>query len=196
MKPFLSALIDRFQAKFPPNRLTALAMGALIPLVITPAAAFLAVWIPAHFPGLPTFTAAQLTAYGILGGSAALLGGITAGYKFIDGCQKDEKNQLELALEEARLESKERIVIAERAASPWEALDALGGLHDGQAPTTPARRSDWAAAIGSLAPPMPPSPDSDLSQEDVAAPSPSAPPVPAPPHEAAREAAQDAPPQG
>ena len=86
----LNRLIDAFQAKFPPNRLTALVMALLVPTVIVPLSAYLTVWVPAHLPGLPTFTAAQLTAYGIAGGTAAFLAAITAGYKFLDGWQKHE----------------------------------------------------------------------------------------------------------
>lgn len=90
MRAWFSGLLDRFQAKFPPNRLVALAMVMLLPTVIVPAAGYFAVWVPQHFPGLPTFTAAQLTAYGVAGASAALLAGITAGYKWLDGWQKHE----------------------------------------------------------------------------------------------------------
>lgn len=86
-----NALIDRFQAKFPPNRLVALAMALLIPTAITPAAAYVATWVPAHFPGLPAFTPAQLTAFAITGGLAALTAGVTAGYKYIDGWQDHEE---------------------------------------------------------------------------------------------------------
>lgn len=141
----LNNLIDRFQAKFPPNRLVALAMALLLPTVITPAAAFLAVWVPAHFPGLPTFSAEQLTAYGVLGGSAALLAGITAGYKFIDGWQKDEagRRALQLALVESRTaaadrEGKLKVALISNAASPEHAIDAIEqafGDRGGFAPT-------------------------------------------------------------
>lgn len=160
----LHDLIDRFQAKFPPNRLVALAMGLLLPTVITPAAAFLAVWVPAHFPGLPTFTAGQLTAYGVLGGSAALLAGITAGYKYIDGWQKHERGKRTLVLAEiesemarAERENKLKVALASTAASPEHAIEAIeqafganAGVKSSDAAPPPGSP---AAAIAQSAPP-------------------------------------------
>lgn len=80
----LNALIDRFQAKLPPNRLVAL----LTPLVFVPASAALSAWIGAHFPGL------NLSEGAIIGfGTAAALAALTTAYRWMDGWQKDESRQ-------------------------------------------------------------------------------------------------------
>lgn len=184
----ISGLIDRFQAKFPPNRLTALAMLVLA----APAAAlggYIAVWVPKHFPGLPAFTPDQYTAFLITGAGAVVLAGIAAGYKFIDGCQKDEANRFNLAVEEAHLETKERIAVAQLASTAFEAAELLGL---GGAGGTPV------AAVAAASPPPPPSPvvtppsappvPQEAAHAAVAAPDPP-PPVPVPPHQAAQAVA-------
>lgn len=79
-RPF-SAAVDTVQAKFPPNRVAL----ALTPLIAA-GAAVASPWLAQHFPGLPTFSAGQLTAYGVLAAGSI----IALGYKFVDGCQKDE----------------------------------------------------------------------------------------------------------
>jgi hypothetical protein len=139
----LNALIDRFQAKLPPNRLVALALAVLVPTLIAPAAGSLAVWVPAHFPGLPAFTSAQLTAYGVAGVWAALLAGATAGYKFIDGWQKHESRESAKAheLELARIEGEIEQVIALIHAGhmPESVMDLLDGAkpEGAKAPSSP-----------------------------------------------------------
>lgn len=197
MKQALNGLIDRFQAKFPPNRL-ALVFGPVIAI----AAAAVAPWLAEHFPGLPQFSTGQLTVYGVAG--AAAVTGLA--YKFIDGCQKDEKtkaiqveNELlcvhQRHLESMRLESRERVAIAEQADSPWAAAEALGISE----PDTPG------AAVSASVPASPP-------PVEVSAPAPGSfgsselpdqnpehqvaeelretglPPVPTPPHAAAEQA--------
>lgn len=158
----LNSLIDRFQEKFPPNRLVALALALLVPLAITPGAAYLAVWIPSHFPGLPTFTVEQLTGFAITGATAALIAGTTAAYKFIDGCQRDERNKSIAAsvaanhghaehIKAMELESQERIAAISSASSPEHALELLGHPVNEFASNTPA-----AAVAGAVPPPPPP----------------------------------------
>lgn len=79
----ISALIDKFQATFPVNRLVALAT----PLVFVPISAWFSGYVAKHFPGLPAFSSAQITGIMVAGSVAAL----TAGYKFLDGWQKHEQ---------------------------------------------------------------------------------------------------------
>lgn len=127
----LNALIDKFQATWTPNRLVAAAMALLIPLAIAPAAGYVAVWIPQHFPGLPTFTTAQLTAFGIAGVSAALLAGVTAGYQWIDGWQKHENRQA--YVKDAEAEHRRALELAAVAApDPFHAINALDTLTTGE----------------------------------------------------------------
>lgn len=145
----LNALIDKFQAKFPPNRLVALALALLVPAVIVPAAGYVAVWVPAHFPGLPTYTAAQYTAFGITGATAALLAGVTAGYRWLDGWQKHEGREADAKLKRLAQEH-EKVLAVLRADNPEFAKSVLDDLQGGTpAPSTP---SDPVSA------PVPPSP--------------------------------------
>lgn len=147
----LNSFIDRFQAKFPPNRLVALAMALLLPTVIAPGAAYVAAWVPAHFPGLPAFSAAQLTAFALAGASTALLAGVTAGYKYIDGWQKDEEGvrKLErLGVEEAHRNRQQayevELALIKSADDPFNAKDAVdqyfGTAADEESPEAPEAR--------------------------------------------------------
>lgn len=153
----LNNLIDKLQAKFAPNRLVALAMAILIPTVITPGAAFLAAWVPAHFPGLPAFTAGQLTAFAITGGGAALLAATTAGYQWIDGWQFDEARKH--GAEQARLEREHQLRMAiVKSESPHTAVDALDLVSGGgksQPEPGPSPDSPSAAVSGAVPPPPP-----------------------------------------
>ncbi len=78
----LNALIDRFQAAFPVNRIVVL----LTPIVFVPAASWVTGYVAVHFPGLPAFTSAQVTGFMVAGAVSAL----AAGYKWLDGWQKYE----------------------------------------------------------------------------------------------------------
>ena len=200
MKRMLSGLIDRFQAKFPPNRLTALAMGILIPFVITPAAAYVAVYVPKHFPGLPTFSVAQLVAFGVAGGGGALLAGITAGYKWLDGWQRSEgathsriieaaRRDHEVQLEAMRLDSAERVAIAEQAGSSAEAAYALDMIGS-QGPIESASPPPPPFPVPTVPDPFASPPAAAEGPEPAAGGEDGAPPVPLPPQAAAERAAQ------
>jgi hypothetical protein len=80
---FLNTLIDKLQAAFPVNRVVALAS----PLVGAGVAAG-AAWVAQHFPGLPVFDSAQLTAIAVTAFSSV----VVAAYKWIDGWQKHEEH--------------------------------------------------------------------------------------------------------
>lgn len=82
VKHLIGSVINGLQAKFPPNRIVAL----LTPVVFVPVAAFVAAWVPKHFPGAPTFSADQLLASATTGAVSAL----AIAYKWIDGWQKHE----------------------------------------------------------------------------------------------------------
>jgi hypothetical protein len=125
----LNSLIDRFQAKFPPNRLVALAMAIALPTVIAPAAGYVAAWVPANFPELPTFTSGQLAGFAVTGFGAALLAGVTAGYKWLDGWQKQESRQHDRA--EAILDRRHKeILTALEADVPEHAMALLEDLRN------------------------------------------------------------------
>lgn len=196
----LNSLIDRFQTKFPPNRLTALAMLVLA----APAAAlggYVAVWVPKHFPGLPTFTPKQYTGFLVTGAGVVALAGISAGYKFLDGWQKDEHDRRGAAIEAAqrdheahleamRLESRERIAIAERAGSSDEAAEVLGHALDAPGaalrasmPASPPPVKVSAPAPGSFGSSQ--LPDRRVAEELRET---TKPPVPPSPHDAAQRA--------
>lgn len=81
MFSMISGLIDKLQAKFPPNRVVAL----LTPFVTAGVAAG-AAWLSQHFPGLPQPDQATELGFAIAGASAV----IAAAYKWLDGWQKDE----------------------------------------------------------------------------------------------------------
>lgn len=176
----LSNLIDRFQAKFPANRLAALAMALLTPLVVTPAATYVAAWLPAHFPGLPTFTPTQLTVFAVTGGLAALVAGITAGYKFIDGWQDHEErtffgkplpgedsDRVEIAKIEA--EAKKMVALVEAGHLPESLLDLVHGAPPASTPPLPPPPPIPAGA-GGVAEPQP--------EGQTPAPAPPVPPLP------------------
>lgn len=127
MRGLLNKAIDAFQAKFPPNRLVALAMVVLVPLVVAPAASYVATWAPAHLPELPTFTAAQLQTFGTAGLAAGLLAGIVAGYKFIDGWQYDEARK-HGSIEAARERHHELRMAIAQSDQPHVTLEAVEAL--------------------------------------------------------------------
>lgn len=130
----LNQVIDSLQEKFPPNRLVAVAMVALLPFIAT-AAGFLAVWVPAHFPGLPPFSAGQLTAFGATTVAGILLAGITAGYKYVDGWQKDEA-QRHAAVERAAEREHQKVLAVLESPIPdlaRDTLDELGGVKPSEA---------------------------------------------------------------
>lgn len=82
MKKALDKVLDYLQGVFPPNRVVA--------LLTAPVAAGVAVgtaWVAQHFPGLPAFDSAQLTAFALAGAAAV----VTAAYKWIDGWQRHEE---------------------------------------------------------------------------------------------------------
>lgn len=122
----LNQILDSLQAKFPPNRLVALAMVTLLPFIAS-GAGYLAVWVPAHFPGLPPFTAAQLTAFGVATVSGILLAGITAGYRWLDGWQKDEARRHDTAQKAAEREHQKVLAVLE-SPIPDLARDTLDQL--------------------------------------------------------------------
>lgn len=127
----LNQLIDSLQAKFPPNRAAAAAMVVLLPFIAT-GAGFLAIWVPAHFPGLPVFTAAQLTAFGATAVGGILLAGITAGYQWLDGWQKHEAHQHQAAQAAVDREHELALAVA-RSEAPFVTMEALDQLKaDGQ----------------------------------------------------------------
>lgn len=82
MLDLLNKVIDKLQETFPPNRIVAL----LTPLAAAGAGAGTA-WVAKHFPGLPAFDSAELTAFA----GAGALAVITAAYKWLDGWQKAEE---------------------------------------------------------------------------------------------------------
>jgi hypothetical protein len=182
-----NALIDRFQAKFPPNRLAALAMGLLLPTVIVPASAFVTAWVPAHFPGLPAFTSGQLTLFALAGGAAAISAGITAGYKFIDGWQKDEDrlampwqnndDLIEIAKIEA--EAKKMVALVEAGHLPEALLDLVHGAPSEVDPSRRPLPSGEAVpqGVGGVASSSTPPHGDPISGSGAEAPVPVVPPV-------------------
>jgi len=62
-------------------------LHVLTVLVVTPVAAVIPPWLAKHFPGLPGFSAAQLTAFGVAGATAAL----TLGLHYLHGWQVWER---------------------------------------------------------------------------------------------------------
>lgn len=128
----LNNLIDSFQAKFPPNRLVALAMAILLPVVITPAAGYVAAWATVNLPGVPGLGTAELIAVGGAAAAGTLLAGVSAGYKWLDGWQKDEEGvrQLErLGVEEAYRNRQQQheveLALIKGADSSFHAKEAL-----------------------------------------------------------------------
>lgn len=113
----LNSLIDRFQAKFPPAKLTTL----LTPTVFVPASIWITGYVAKHFPGLPAFTTGQVTAFMIAGGFAAM----TASFKRVDGWQKHEKREADAELVQLRDENAAHLAVIEKAQSPTEAEMAL-----------------------------------------------------------------------
>jgi uncharacterized membrane protein (DUF485 family) len=76
-----SALVDKFQATFPPNRIVVL----LTPTVFLPAAAYASTWLATNAPGI------ALPQGAIIGfGAAAALAAITLAYKWLDHWQLGE----------------------------------------------------------------------------------------------------------
>lgn len=190
----LNSIIDNLQAKFPPNRLVALAMALLIPTVITPAAAFVAVWAPTHLPGLPAFSTAQLTAFGIAGASAALLAATTAGYKWIDGWQRHEGAQyrqgvdaIEVAQRELERFHEKEVALIRAADSPERGVEAieqlLGGRPlglGGEEGVPPEEGSPSATVASAAVPPPPPQPAQSPPVDLPPPPADGPPPVPSP----------------
>lgn len=139
----LSSLIDRLQDRFPPAKVVTL----LTPLLFVPAAAYISGYVAEHFPGLPEFSNTQITAFMVAGALAA----ITAAYKRVDGWQKDDRRETEIAIEEARLQTETQIAIIRSGnLHPAEEL----GLFDrtlpdaaGAAPAPPAPPSDAERTI-------------------------------------------------
>ncbi len=155
----LNQILDSLQAKFPPNRLVALAMVTLLPFIAS-GAGYLAVWVPVHFPGLPPFTAAQLTAFGATTVGGILLAGITAGYKYIDGWQKDEARRHDTAQKAAEREHQKVLAVLE-SPIPDLARDTLDqlGTQELSAPTSelpvhPLAPSPGTTFQGSQTPPQ------------------------------------------
>jgi len=146
----LNRLIDTLQAKFPPNRLVALALALLLPTVIVPVSGYVAVWVPAHFPGLPAYTPAQYTAFAITGIGAALLAGITAGYKFIDGWQKKEGREVTERLEHLAQEH-EKVLAVLKADNPHVAQSILDDLG---APSAAVNAAVPASPTAVVTPPL------------------------------------------
>jgi hypothetical protein len=173
MRALLSSLVDRFQAKFPPNRLVALAMAVLA----TPLAAlggWAAVWVPLHFPGLPHFTGGQATAFLITIVGGGLLSLVVAGYKFLDGWQKHEAHMSaqwlaghEAAREHLQREHelKLRVLGMENPFHAREALDQFEGS-PGPPPDTPAAAVS-AAEPPSAAPPAPTPPEGERAPQEA-----------------------------
>jgi hypothetical protein len=106
----LNALIDKFQATFPPNRIVIL----LTPYVFVPTSAGIAGWITVHFPGLDVPQGAVL---GVMG--AAALAALTLWYKWLDHWQVREPINVEDDLDQA---------LNQFLADP-EAMKALAQLH-------------------------------------------------------------------
>lgn len=79
---FLSDMIDRLQAALPVNRVVSMAT----PLIGVGVAAG-AAWVAQHFPGLPDFSPAALTAIAV----TAFASVSAAAYKWVDGWQKHEQ---------------------------------------------------------------------------------------------------------
>lgn len=100
----LGAIIDFLQAKLPPARMAAL-LTALVTPFLTAGAAWLAPWAAQNLPGLPVYSAAQLTAIAVAAVLSVLITTVTVAYKWIDGQQKHEArlaaNPLDLALIES-----------------------------------------------------------------------------------------------
>lgn len=176
LRAFLSGQIDRLQATYPPNRLVALLLVALG----LPAAAiggYVAVWVPKHFPGAPTFTAGQYTGFFLAGVGVVALQAATMAYRFIDGVQKDEQHVTLLAdaavtrdhtehIEAMRLESAERIALVEKAEDAQHAQELLG-----IAPAGPeVARSSPAGALSDTLPPLPTDPAPVAPIDPMAAP--------------------------
>lgn len=171
----LNALIDKFQAKFPPNRLVALALAVLVPLAIVPAAGYIAVWVPAHLPGLPTFTAAQYTAFGVTGAGTALLAGATAAYKFIDGWQKHEGRKADAELKRLAQEH-EKVLAVLRADNPEFAKSVLDDLQGGTPASDAVSVPTTAAPTAVVVPPLEPPPPPPTAAQTVPVPRPEPPP--------------------
>jgi hypothetical protein len=134
----LNQIIDRLQDRFPPAKVVTL----LTPLIFVPAALYVSGYVAEHFPGLPEFTSGQVTAFMVAGALAA----VTAAYKRVDGWQKDDRRETEIAIEEARLLTEERIAVLR--SGDLHVAEEMGLLDK-----TPS------AAAGTVPAPPPPSPD-------------------------------------
>lgn len=86
----LNAIIDGLQAKFPPARATLAIMTCVTPIVGL-AAAVATAWVAVHFPSLPAFSPAEVTALALGGLAAVVAPAVRLGYKYIDGWQLKEE---------------------------------------------------------------------------------------------------------
>lgn len=84
-----NTIIDKIQEQFPVNRVVLL----ITPLVILPLAIFVTAWVAQHFPGI---SLDQNTVQTAVGGVALTV--LTGLYKWIDGHQKDQSDNKQLAL--------------------------------------------------------------------------------------------------
>jgi hypothetical protein len=168
---FASAQVDTLQAKFPPNR-----VAAYLGVLLTPAAGAVSIWLAREVPGFAV-PAPVLVSAVITGGGAV----IAIAYKFIDGCQKDERNRFleadgvvarEHALRMAALEQETRRQLA--LINKAETLTDLDVLQPGllestgfsapspapepavDAPTPPSRPSRPSIVAEPVPPVMPP----------------------------------------
>lgn len=82
LKVPVNRLIDLLQAKFPANRIVVL----LTPLAFAPAAGYVTAYVAQHFPGLPQFSAAQITGLFVTGALIAF----GKAYKWLDGWQASQ----------------------------------------------------------------------------------------------------------
>lgn len=127
MRNYLNRLIDRVQGALPPNRVVALLTPLLTPPIAI-AAAWLSPWAAQHLPGLPTFTPAELTAFGIAGAAAVVVPAVRLADRFIDGWQKHEGAQA--ALVRALVDNPlpvEQLEVEETVSAVHDGLAAAGG---------------------------------------------------------------------
>lgn len=83
-------LIDSVQKKWPPNRV-AIALAVLLTPLIALASAAATAWTQTHFPGLPEFTAGQVTATALAVVVAVVTTIVSLVYKLVDGWQKEQE---------------------------------------------------------------------------------------------------------
>jgi hypothetical protein len=99
--------IDYLQEKFPPNR-----VAVILAAPVSIAAGAASAWVAQHAPGLPGFGPEELTVTFGLGVLAAA--GLI--HKWVDGWQQDEQRRAHRSIENARLQSEERIAEIEAEA--------------------------------------------------------------------------------